>query len=184
MVTGLHCQNLTGDRNLGAYWERQFCLQAAQYKKIFTPMQLGKKDSVMAFSLKGAQWQRYTLPDVTIWTAPGEHHEIKHKSPFNDRNFGPSFGLEVYRFNALLWFTQETGQNVLYTIHDHSKSGGRDALINDIRHWLTAGVMELNKRWHTQRQTKSWVNGQEKYVDTYYWAVGLWQPLENYWKTV
>lgn len=176
-----HCQNLQSDRDIGAYWERQFCLQAARFNKSFTPMQLGRKDSIVAHSYESNGWKSYTLPDITIWTAPGEHHEIKHKAPFNAWRYGDSFGLEVYRFEALLWFAQETGQDVMYTIHDHSKTAGRDATVNKIEHWITASVLTLNRRWHTKRPGQSWVNGQKKEVDIYYWSIDWWQPLLKYW---
>lgn len=173
-----HCANLTSDRELGQYWERIFCQMAALLGKVFTPMQLGRADSILAFQKNGNGWNRYTLPDVTVWTAPGEHHEIKHKDP---TKFG-SFGLEVYRFDALRWFAHETGQAVLYTIHNHALAGGRDVEENDLAHWITVDVRELDGQWSGTFPGFSWVNGQRKKVDIHYWDQDLWQPLAKYWK--
>lgn len=180
LLQGNHCQNLGGDRNLGKYWEHQLCTMAGDYGKSFTPMQLDRASSIVAHT----KVKNYTLPDVIIWTAPGEHHEIKHKNPFDDWTNGPSYGLEVYRFDALLWFAKETGQNVMYTIHNHDKAGGRDAKENNIEHWETANVLRLNNKWHTCRTGFSWVNGQKKEVDIYYWSVSLWTPLSTFWNLV
>jgi len=179
-----HCKDLNGDREIGQYWERQLCVMASEYGKSFTPMQLGRETSITAFAKNGGRWNRYTLPDVVIWTAPGEHHEIKHKNPLGNRTNGPSYGLEVYRFDALLWFARETGQNVMYTIHNHDKAGGREVKENDITHWETANILRLNNKWHTCRRGPSWVNGQKKEVDIYYWSVSLWTPLSMFWKLV
>jgi hypothetical protein len=176
-----HCNDLKSDREIGQYWERQFCLMAADHDKSFTPMQLGRDKSITAFQRDRHDWSIFTLPDVTIWTAPGEHHEIKHKNPFNDFRHGPSYGLEVYRFMALLWFANETGQRIMYTIHDHDKAGGKHNRTNHIDHWKTANIVDLNEKWHTRRPTQSWVNGQPKKVDTYYWSVDLWKPLFSFW---
>jgi len=178
MEDTLHANNLTDDRALGTFWEEQFCLLAAQHGRAFTALQIGKQGAAIS---KDAKLNPYTLPDVAIWTAPGEHHEIKHKNPYPDRRHGPSYGLEVYRFNALLWFAQETGQSVMYTIHDHDKAGGRELTINKIEHWLTVNVLALNNQWYTCRPTKSYVNGKSKTVDCYYWHANLWRPLFDYW---
>lgn len=177
-----HCKDLKGDRATGQYWERQFCIMAGSFDKSFTPMQLGKDRSITAFQRDRRTWKIFTLPDVTIWTAPGEHHEIKHKNPFDDRVYGPSYGLEVYRFMALLWFANETGQDVFYTIHNHDKAGGKFNKSNSVAHWETANILDLESRHHTCRPTSSWVNGERKTVDTYYWSVGLWIPLSQLWK--
>lgn len=183
-LLGNHCKDNAADRILGQDWERNFCVMAGDYGKSFTPMQLKRDTSVVAHIKNGNGWKNYTLPDVTIWTAPGEHHEIKHKNPFDDWTNGPSYGLEVYRFNALLWFAKETGQNVMYTIHNHNKAGGRDVKENNIEHWETANVLYLNNKWHTCRAGSSWVNGQRKEVDIYYWAITLWTPLSVFWRLV
>lgn len=172
-------------RELGQYWERQFCIMAGDFGKIFTPNQLDRQEAAMAYQRNGAGWNCYTLPDVVVWSAPGEHHEIKHKDPTRDYGRGRSYGLEVYRFNALLSFAEATGQTVLYTIHNHEKAGGRDVKENDISHWATANIKHLNNNWHTCRDNSSLVNGVWKTgISTYYWSIDLWLPLETFWKMV
>lgn len=173
-----HCSDNKADRKLGEYWEREFCKMAATEGMSFTPMQIGRIKSAQAFIQAGQRWNCYTLPDVTVWTAPGQHHEIKHKSPTS----WSTFGLEVYRFNALQWFAKETQQDVLYTIHNHALSGGRDGKGNDITHWLTASIVELGGRWLSRSLVNSWVAGEKRRVPIYYWPVGLWQPLVEYWR--
>lgn len=182
--TSTHCQNNKNDRDTGKFWERQFCLMAGDYNKSFTPMQLKRSESIVAHTKNGNRWRSLTLPDIVIWTKPGEHHEIKHKNPIDLRDGGPSFGLEVYRFNALLWFANEISQNVMYTIHNHDKAGGREVEVNDIDHWETANILYLNGKWHSCRPVFSWVNGQKKEVSIYYWPVSLWTPLKKYWELI
>ena len=176
-----HCSNNGKDRELGQSWERNFCALASKFGKCFTPHQIGRGQSAAAWYRDEKQkWNHYTLPDVTIWTAPGEHHEIKHKKP----TAWGAFGLEEYRLNALVGFAFETGQLVMYTIHDHSKSGGRYSTINRIDDWVTADVLTLaNSIHHTQMDGTSWVNGQKRNsVPIHYWKVGAFIPLGNFWK--
>lgn len=161
-------------RKLGKKWELAFCSLASEFGKSFTPMQIGRKDSIAAF----LGTKKYTLPDVTVWTAPGEHHEIKHKNPTS----WMMYGLEVYRFKALLWFARETKQDVMYTIHDWDAAGGRDAP-NNIEHWFTANVLHLNENWvETNSDWGSIVNGKwHNNVPIHFWSVDSWCSLSDYW---
>lgn len=172
-----HCQDLTGDRKIGAYWEREFAKMAAAYGKVFSLLQIGRDTSAVFHGYAG-KWNTYTLPDVTIWSAPGEHHEIKHKNPTG----GGRFGLEVYRFNALLYFAQVTQSRVMYTIHNHDLSGGRDVKDNSIDHWITADVTGLYGASVDRIWMASWVNGQRKEVPIYFWPTSLWIPLREFWE--
>jgi len=167
------------DRKLGEYWERRFCIWAGKFSKSFTPMQIGRQKSAQAFTFSNKRYNSYTLPDVTIWSSPGEHHEIKHKSPIPNVQW---YGLEVYRLNALLWFAQETKQKILYTIHDHSLSGGRDSTDDKLEHWFTVNVLDLPDRISHQGETKSYINGQVKdNIPIFYWHKDLWIPLYDFW---
>jgi hypothetical protein len=176
--SGKHCGDIHGDRAMGAYWERQFCILAANFNKVFTPMQIGREASAQAYSQSGGKWSLLTLPDITIWTRPGEHHEIKHKSP---TKYG-SIGLEVYRFEALKRFSDLTGQDVFYTIHRHDLAGGRNAKENNIAHWFTASVKDLQmavtQSRAIQRTGPTYCNGLKKDVPILYWSVLIWKPLE------
>lgn len=173
-----HCSNLRADREIGDYWERQFCEMAAEIGLLFTPMQIGRNESAQAYGKNGKKWNTLTLPDVTVWTYPGQHHEIKHKNP---TRFG-SFGLEAYRLRALLNFARETQQDVMYTIHNHDFSGGRDSRENYLAHWLTVNVLELDGPWNYESFLSSWVNGVEKKVLQYFWPISMWVPLAEYWQ--
>jgi len=175
-----HCSDNKADRNLGAYWERRFCAMAGQQGFLFTPLQIGKKGSAVAYHYNDAGWNQYTLPDVTIWTCPGQHHEIKHKNPTKNGYFG----LEAYRYYALLNFAMATRQAVLYTIHNHDLSGGRDATQNDISHWLTIDVKRLQKPAY-DRIGPSWIDGKkESSVKVLYWPTSWWIPLKSFWKSL
>ena len=174
----LQCSDVEADRKLGAYWEQQFCLMASTYGFTFTPLQMGRDKAAVAFKLAASKWHSLTLPDVVIWSYPGQHHEIKHKNP-NRHN---SYGLEVYRFRALLSFAQETKQDVMYTIHDHDVAGGRTVTENNIAHWRTANVEELDEQWAGIWPGQSWVDGKEQRVKICYWPTELWIPLQTYWE--
>lgn len=172
-----HCADNKADRKVGAYWEREFALMAGQFGKMFSFLQIGRVDSaVFHFKVNGV-WRTHTLPDIVIWSSPGEHHEIKHKEPTQ----GGRFGLEVYRFQALMEFAEATSQCVMYTIHNHALAGGRDVTANDIAHWVTANVVHLDKRWHGPFKGNSWINGKKEETQIYYWDQDLWQPLHSFW---
>jgi len=178
----MHCSNNANDRNKGAYWERQFCLLASDCGMVFTPMQLGRTKSASAYSRVNGEWNIYTLPDITIWTSPGQHHEIKHKEP----TFDNCFGLEVYRFDRLLDFANVTKQSVYYTIHNHKLNGGTDCRENRIEHWFTVDIRDLCNSWETMRVNGvSWVNGERREnIHIYYWKSELWYPLSELWELV
>lgn len=178
MVNGLQCADLQGDRELGQYWERAFCRLAAKTGRWFSPLQIGREESAQAYGLRNGQWNQWTLPDVTVWTCPGEHHEIKHKKPTKRG----SFGLEAYRLDSLVWFANETQQSVLYTIHNHGLNGGRLVQENKWEHWFTVNVLDLVGCQCFKGPGTSYVNGQPKKVLMYYWKADLWMPLADYWK--
>ena len=177
-----HCEDNAADRKIGEHWERQFCVLAAEHGKTFTPMQIGRQQSAQAYGYdENRKWNHRTLPDVTVWTSPGEHHEIKHKAPTKH----DSIGLEKYRLDALRWFADETRQSVQYTIHRHDLSGGRGSKVNKIEHWFTASIATL---WHDLetgnaivRTGPTWINGQKKDAPIVYWKISLWVPLGEYW---
>ena len=148
---------------------------AGRYGFMFMANQVGRQGATIATKHSKV----YTMPDVILWTCPGQHHEIKHKSPTRTG----LYGLECYRFRALVDFANETQQAVFYTIHDHEKAGGRDIKINRLSDWVSADVRALDGQWsiHDPNGT-SWVNGQRKEnVSIYYWPVCLWIPLSRLW---
>jgi len=173
-----HCTDNTADRAIGKTWERNFCKLAWERGFMFSPMQIGRVGSAVAYQNHNRTWKPLTLPDVTVWTAPGQHHEIKHKNPTKHG----SFGLEKYRLDALLAFAHETEQDVMYTIHNHDLAGGRDAQINEIGHWFTVNVLALDKTWAAKSRGYSWVNGQKKEVAICYWPTDMWAGLAEYWQ--
>ncbi len=179
MSSGIHCVDNAADREIGNYWEKQFCIMAARMGKCFTPHQWHKSESATAAQMVNGKWNIYTLPDVTIWSAPGEHHEIKHKNPTR----GGCYGLEVYRFEALLDFGTVTRQKILYTIHDHDDAGGKEVKTNDPNHWVTSQVGSgLTYGNGSIRRGYSWVNGQKREVDIMYWPRSLFCGLMSIWK--
>ena len=172
-------------RAIGERWERNFCVLAADHGKVFSPHQIDRPDkSASAWGPReNGKYSRYLLPDVTIWSAPGEHHEIKHKNQTPDG----CYGLERYRLNALVCWANTTGQQVLYTIHDWEKAGARGAdenVPNRIEHWYFADVEDISRRHTkvTQRGT-SLVNGMLKNdVEIVYWtARRYFHPLAELW---
>ncbi len=169
-----HCDNLLDDRKLGRYWEEQFCKLATQYGRTYTPFQIDRSSAALAYDANG---NHYVLPDVGIWSAPGEYHEIKHKNPTR----GGLYGLEKYRWESLLWFAHETQQKVYYTIHNHDLAGGRDVRGNDVEHWVTADVIALDQKWCIDGNGFSYVNGRKRRVPILFWPERLWSPLAGIW---
>jgi len=179
-----HLRDNAVDRKLGEHWERQFCLLTAREGKSFTPQQIGRDRAASWARRVDDAWKLTLLPDVTVWTAPGEHHEIKHKAPTR----GGCYGLESYRLDALVAFRQETKQPVLYTIHDWHHAGapdGRAEMPNRLADWLTIDVLTLDRLvdelelHHVPFDT--WVNGKACSRPGYYWPAKLWMPLETWW---
>lgn len=182
MTTG-HCEDNATDRAVGAHWERQFCVMAAALGKMFTPHQLplaAKSASAFGRADDGS-WARWLLPDVTIWSAPGEHHEIKHKNQTPDG----CYGLEVYRLDSLVEFARTTGQTVLYTIHDWEIAGAatsRSPVRNDLRHWFAADVRDLAQRSTKGGRGYSYVRGVRCEVEMRYWTASRYfTPLAAIW---
>ena len=180
-----HCGDLDGDRAIGTFWEHEFCKLATRYNRSFTAHQIGRPKSAQAFYRENGKYRPMTLPDITIWTRPGEHHEVKHKYPTLDG----MFGLERYRLDALLWFAEETGQSVYYTIHNYALQDGDLSLekkkqlkTNLAEHWLTCAVPELAQCIDKQKPGFSYVNGQKKEVDICYWTTSKFQPVVWLWK--
>lgn len=171
------------DRETGAHWEAEFCRMARRYGKFFTPHQFGHGRSAMFYG-GDSQW---TLPDITIWSAPGEHHEIKHKRSTQDG----MYGLERYRLDALIRFANTTGQQVFYTIHDWEMAGADDSqerVSNDPDHWLAADIATLS-RGHTRiSRDSTYYNGILREVEVLYWTADpsrkhrWFVPLPEIWQ--
>lgn len=180
--TSRQCADNKTDRETGAHWERQFCALAADFGLLFTPHQIGRpSQSAAAYGRGPGGWKTLLLPDVTVWSAPGEHHEIKHKN----QTPNGMYGLEVYRLDALVRFANTTGQSVYYTIHDWEMAGARSSterVGNDLRHWFVGDIAELSQRSTTTKRGWSYVNGQRKEVDIRYWtARRYFRPLGEVW---
>lgn len=170
-----HCKRLSDDRTQGELWERKFCnMISRRYGFILTPHQQYCNGSAVYMSINDKQWEKKPLPDVTIWTCPPSHHEIKHKNPTTSGKYG----LEVYRYESLRNFALENGFPVYYTIHNHDLSGGREITKNNIDHWETVDIRNLKGR-EILSSTNSYVNGVAKIVEIYFWPKSLWFPLKN-----
>ena len=184
----VQCVDIHADRAIGDYWERQFCKMAANSGRSFTPHQIGRDSSVIAAYRFDGKYHTATLPDITIWTSPGEHHEIKHK----DQTARKEFGLERYRVNALRWFAEETGQSVNYTIHDYdyvqlpTRKERKAYRTNEEEHWLTASILDLlSYDFRTDQNGVSWVNGaRTEGIEILYWKAELFIPLSLLWGVV
>jgi hypothetical protein len=164
---------------------------AARYGRSFTPHQIGKSKSAAAAYHYEDRYHLATLPDVTVWTRPGEHHEIKHKDPTRDG----MFGLEQYRVDALRWFAEETGQSVYYTIHCYdfvplsTRQERKFYRKNHESHWLTASILDLLSREYRVARSGSAavsiVNGKRREgVKILYWPMDAFIPLSALWDFV
>jgi hypothetical protein len=171
------------DRKVGAHWERQFCNLAAQFGKTFTPHQIGRPDqSAAAYSRGPDGWSMLLLPDVTVWSAPGEHHEIKHKNRTRDG----MYGLERYRLDALVRFANTTGQPVYYTIHDWEIAGAssaHDEVPNNLTHWFVGDIAQLSRGCTKVGTDWTYYGGGQRKKEMWYWSASrLWfRPLGDVW---
>jgi hypothetical protein len=182
----VQCVDLAADRALGQFWEHQFCKISAQFGRSFTAHQIGRSRSAQAFFHHNGKYHPMTLPDITVWTAPGEHHEVKHKDPSKDGYFG----LEKYRLEALVWFLRETKQRVYYTIHDYKEQRGITRIEkklskeNNPLHWVTCDIEELAQTVDKTDLGPSWVGGEERIVPRCYWRVSRFTPLFWIWEGI
>jgi hypothetical protein len=179
-----HAQNNAQDRAIGKHWETQFGALGGAFGKTMTAHQIGKGDrsAVAHYRDANGEWKRLILPDITVWSASGEHHEIKHKNPTADG----CYGLERYRLDSLVAFANRTGQRVFYTIHDWERAGcrsGKDPCLNRLEDWVTAEVAVLSRRWTKERPGVSWVSGvRREGVPIVYWRVSeFFRPLADLW---
>jgi hypothetical protein len=173
-MNGIHCGDLQADRALGEKWEKNFGQLALQHGLVVTAHQIGRNQSACAWYLENGQKRRVILPDVVVWNAPGQHHEIKHKNPTRRGEFG----LETYRFDCLRWLQQTTKQPVFYTIHNHDLSGGRNGVDNRLEHWVTASVSILEGTWaRKDEEGDSLCNGRRIQTEILYWETDLFVPL-------
>ena len=172
------------DRRMGELWESEFARLAAWYGKAFTLVQADRQ--------KAARWSNggrpALLPDVLIFSDPGEHHEVKHKNPTQRRVGVRSYGWEDYRLDALMQFQSRMPQQpVYYTIHDWEAAGVKasDApMPNVLQDWRFVAVQHLHTvavERLTAEPIKTWVNGKASWCLGYYWPITMWQPLDQLW---
>jgi len=175
-MNGQHCNDLSRDRKLGEFWERRFCELATSFGLTITANQIGRNQSAQAFYKDDVgKYNNIILPDVVVWSFSGQHHEIKHKNPTRNG----CFGLEEYRFSSLKRFNDITKQDVFYTIHNHDLCGGPDNKENNINHWLTASVSNLDGSWKYERTYPTWCNSKKVDTNIYFWDTSLFVPLSE-----
>ncbi len=163
-------------RRLGDYWEGQFEALALARGLATHNAQRARHEAAM-FQASGAKTP-WLMADVAILSVPHEYHEIKHKNA-TDKGM---YGLEAYRLGSLLQLRDECGQGVVYyTIHDHDLAGGPQNKANDIAHWRTLLVGNLDGTWKDERMCASFINGERKPTLTYFWPACMWGPLHVAW---
>lgn len=170
-------------RLVGKQWERNFCKLAGRYGKEFTPHQLPlANQAACSYWQDTGGWHVQLLPDVAIWSGPGEHHEIKHKN----RMTNGCYGYEEYRLRELVRFADTTGQRVYMTIHDWERAGASSAtaeMPNRIEDWVYADVADLAASRSGQFTGPSLVAGIRKLdVRQFRWnAAEYFRPLASLW---
>lgn len=176
----VQCTDLKGDRAIGDYWERRFGTMLARYGYMVTANQINNNKSAAAhYIADDGTFQRIILPDFVVWSFPGQHHEIKHKSPAKSGLRRGCYGLEEYRFEALKHFQSVTQQPVFYTIHDHDRAGGKFVKENRIKDWVTISIQEMEGTEQYSEQGSSWCNGKKITTEIMYWHSSLFVSLES-----
>jgi len=184
------CTDLKKDRAIGEKWERKFGTLAARYGHAVTANQIKRTGSAVAhYIADDGSFRTLILPDFVIWSFPGQHHEIKHKSPATTGKRRGCYGLEQYRFDSLKHFQSICQQQVYYTIHDHVKAGGKYAEENRVEDWLTISISEMDGAHDYAEEGTSWCNGNPIRTEILYWHQSLFVPLasvldENFQATI
>jgi len=177
-----HCSDNAADRATGALWERKFQLMMVNQGFLVTMHQLRKSGSAIAVTRVSGNVKAFTLPDASVWDAPGFDAEIKHKDPTSQN----TFGLEEYRLKSLVAFARRSGRCVQYVVHDYSRCPGgtradrKSYPESQIEHWITADVLDLYSNRTDPRWGTSYVNGQPKRVPIHYWPTSLWVPVADF----
>ena len=176
-VNGVHCGDINRDRRLGDFWEDKFCSLLPGGCSFIRHQKDRNAGAVFGVVDPGGVVRWSPSPDVTAWWGRGitSHHEIKHKNATTNGQFG----LEEYRVNSLSDFMQRVGQEVHYTIHDHDCCGGPNAILNDIKHWVTMSLEALIRCVDSKRNSPSYRNGQRVMEMTYYWHRSRFNTLED-----
>lgn len=175
--------DVTTLRAIGKHWERQFGIMACSYGKEFTPHQWGVQDGAACSYWRDAagRWRKQLLPDIAIWSAPGEDHEIKHKSVMNNG----CYGYEEYRLRELVRFAGTTGRRVYMTIHDWARAGAARAseiTPNRIEDWFCADIEALSRSNSGTFRAQSLVGGRYKDVPQIRWNRDRYfRPLADIW---
>jgi hypothetical protein len=161
-----HAEDNRADRDVGEKWEAEF--------------------EKMANSVGGLNCHRPTVPGrllpdrVVQRKGEIEWHELKHKRA----TWADEYGLEQYRYEALIELAKRTGETVLYTIHDWRLAGARDRddkVPNAIDDWYTVDVLDLPRVEPRIREGKTYYGGRVARTPIFYWPAGLWSPLAWRW---
>lgn len=174
------CTDLKSDRAIGDFWERKFGTLAARYGRVVTANQIKRSESAVAhYIAEDGSHRTLILPDFVIWSFPGQHHEIKHKSPAKAGARRGCYGLERYRFDSLKHFQSVCQQSVFYTIHDHDRAGGKHIEENRIEDWLTVSISDMDGTHEHAEEGVSWCNGKPITTEILYWHQSLFMPLAS-----
>lgn len=126
-------------------------------------------------------WRRGLLPDRVVRVGSTiEWHEIKHKRPTRNREYG----IEAYRFEANMKLSNHTGNPVLYTIHDWELSGAEsreDPVENVLDDWVTVDFQTLAIAERREGPGWSYHSSNRSAETIYYWSATLWEPLAWRW---
>lgn len=177
----VQCTNLKDDRAIGEKWERKFGTIAARYGHAVTANQIRRSGSAVAhYIADDGSYRTLILPDFVIWSFPGQHHEIKHKSPAKSGPRRGCYGLERYRFDSLKHFQAICQQQVFYTIHDHERAGGKFVEENRVEDWLTVSISDMDgTHEYAEPNGTSWCNGKQIQTEILYWHQSLFVPLAS-----
>jgi hypothetical protein len=172
-------RNVEDDRKVGAFWEGNFC-QLLPIGTKYTRHQLHRtRAAIKEWIGENGKIHTSPLPDVTVFHGLGResNHELKHKNPTSCGQFG----LEVYRFEAMLQHATDAFGGANYTIHDWQKNGGKVVLSNDIHHWVTASFLDLKEPDGYSTEWGSWVDGRwTENVPMYFWNQKRFLPLSDF----
>ena len=104
------------------------------------------------------------------------HYEIKHKYPSQTNHFG----LEQYRFKALLDFAHNTQGRVFYVIHNSRGADNIHEKLNRLDDWSLASAGHLERSISHIAEGFSLVDGRYQRVPICYWRVEAFHPLRDY----
>lgn len=151
-------------REVGSKWEKEFAKIVGARGALYCLHQEDRDKSATFHFYEDGTLKSKPLPDVTVFTSPGFHAEVKHKSPTRTG----WIGLERHRIAAMRMLADASGQHVLYVVHR-----------SDTDEWIACSIKRFERLAEREMMSPSLVCGVMQSVPTVYTPVSAFTSLDR-----